>query len=310
MLLLDLPTELLACVADSSADALSLCRLASSCTAFRNIERDRRDAVWQSRAVKDFPKHTRWFTSGVLGSLGVEWKARYVACAREVSRRVLDPYRQRKPARAPSCTIQQLNHEYEFFLELHPIGMTRGSEDNPLDNDVKTMSAQLELQPAWEGHGVVLKADFPDHLELSDSEWIDSAHGMLNDPCVDVYARSKKDSHLALLSTIVVNTDMWGDDGDDDEHKRYGFCDVSFPTDQRPADEAFFYDDHHGPWTQLIAEMQIVHERRDPTKWRAFTVGHFSWENEGGSHPLSVDDFARIIFRRRASALYEIPCSA
>ena len=188
--------------------------------------------------------------------------------------------------------------------------MTRGSEDSPLDNDVKTISAQLELQPAWEGHGVVLKAEFPDRLILSDSEWIDSAYGMLRAPCVDVYARSKKDNQLAFLSTILVNLDTYDVDDDDDEHKRYWCCDVSFPTDQRPADENFFYDDHHGYAPCFIAEMQIVHAQRDPTKWRAFTVGHFCWEYEGPSHLLSVDDFARIILRRRASALYELPCGA
>ena len=107
-----------------------------------------------------------------------------------------------------------------------------------------------------------------------------------------------------------MNLDTYDDDDDDDEHKRYWCCDVSFPTDQRPADENFFHDDHHGYAPCFIAEMQIVHAQRDPTKWRAFTVGHFAWEYEGPSHPLSVDDFARIILRRRASALYEIPCGA
>ena len=120
MQLLDLPSELLTSVAEANVDPASLCRLATTCKAFRQIEQRGRQALWKARALKDFPSYAAWFRSGVLGTLDVSWKTRYAACAREASAAAASQPYLRKPPPAPTLFVDQLNAEYEFFLELHP----------------------------------------------------------------------------------------------------------------------------------------------------------------------------------------------
>ena len=222
MQLLDLPSELLTSVAEASADATSLCRLATTCKAFRQIEQRGRQALWKARALKDFPSYAAWFRSGVLGTLDVSWKTRYAACAREVfvaAVHATQPYLRKRPP-APTLFVDQLNAEYEFFLELHPqhVGHTF---DMRADTETLAVKARLcstsVMVPTFlpGGHrgedqirtAVSFEANFPEALDVDAAAWFwetgDAQMPLLmNGLRVDVYARNRQ-NELALMCTIV-----------------------------------------------------------------------------------------------------------
>ena len=101
-----------------------------------------------------------------------------------------------------------------------------------------------------------------------------------------------------------VEPDAGDPEDDGEEYINLSFNSVSLSTDQPTP------DDDRGP--SLVTFMSIGCARNDATKWRTFEVGPFCWCCHITAHcnALYVDEFARTILRRRASALHEMPCGA
>ena len=74
-MLLDLPVELLHCVA-AALPGPSLCVLASACKAFRSTELRWREELWRAVTLAQWPGRATRLECGVMARVGVSWKAR------------------------------------------------------------------------------------------------------------------------------------------------------------------------------------------------------------------------------------------
>ena len=266
-MLLDLPVELLHCVA-AALPAPSLCVLTSACKAFRSIEYRGREELWRAATLASWPEQATRLECGVMARVGVSWKARYAACLRQ----------DRIEEERSGLTLAQLNERFEFFFEMEFLLEDLNNSEILTAPATLTMDREggidMDTTGTWSG---APPADYGDFKSFT------------------VYAHDRRDGTVARLFALDLDEDSRYDNGcgcDDDCF--YGIADVMLA--EAPV----------GPHltTVLLSVNHPVDRRMD---WCKISVGSFCTKAADASDEdateevnLNLEQFAHQILRLKA----------
>ena len=274
-MLLDLPVELLHCVA-AALPGPSLCVLASACKAFRSTELRWREELWRAVTLAQWPGRATRLECGVMARVGVSWKARYADCWRQ------DSIKEERSG----LTLAQLNERFEFFFEIS------------LDGGEHILNAPAKLTMGYHGG-----------IEMT------TAHGWSGAPpagkvghfkSFTVYAHDRRDGTVTRLFAldIALNVDSRYErtyQGDEDDDYFSGMADVMLA--EAP-------EGPHLITTFLYVQLPPECDRDENELWSHISVGAFETLAADAEHhfpteqvKLNLEQFAHQILRLKAGRI-------